>query len=748
LLLFAYLAAAGVVVKWFLKDFVIFEEQNPGAFWVTVLGPILFIIAFDSFPRLVNAWRQKQREAIALKPGEQVDDEYFRLDPYVKESPTTFSREDRAHQKVLDWVRRNDQPLLFLSGASGAGKSSVLQGYVLPMLQKEGWRVVEVRGFTGPLERLEDALRAPRRRGVRLLVIFDQFEEFIILEGQATGEQRQQFLSRVRELHAAAPPGVCLLFAFRSDYQSAVIALDLSDLSSRSTWMEIAPFERGAARRFLENAPQRPSTLLVNRMLDGADALDDASGLYRPVVLNMLGLILRRSDQAFTGRPERVVQAYLEAAIAEKPIRDIVPRIIKEMITNATTTQAQSVTKLSTATGLREPDVIACLNRLAAHGLARRLGDAGGLWELSHDFVARQFTSLLTRLHPWRHVTAVVSPVVFVIALAGAVFGVVVFAQSESSRTRAQISDLGLSISSKDDWLSITPSAEFTSDTLSETGPLLAKLASRIHTVDLSGKQVADIEPLKGLTALQNLDLSGTQVANIEPLKDLTALQSLNLSKTKANNLEPLRGLTALRSLDLSLTPVDNLEPLKGLTALQSLSVFATQVDNLEPLKGLTALQSLNLDDTHVDNLEPLKGLTALQSLSVFGTPVDNLEPLMGLTALRSLNLGDTQVDNLKPLKGLTALRRLNLGKTKVDNLEALQGLTALQWLSLDGTKVANIEPLKGLTALQSLILSDTPVDNLEPLKGLTALQWLSLDGTKVDNLEQLKGLTRLKIFR
>jgi hypothetical protein len=58
---------------------------------------------------------------------------------------------------------------------------------------------------------------------------------------------------------------------------------------------------RGAARRFLEGAPQRPSTGLVHRLLDGADVLDDIPGLFRPVTLNMLGLALQNSDQVLIG---------------------------------------------------------------------------------------------------------------------------------------------------------------------------------------------------------------------------------------------------------------------------------------------------------------------------------------------------------------------------------------------------------------------------------------------------------------
>ncbi len=45
--------------------------------------------------------------------------------------------------------------------------------------------------------------------------------------------------------------------------------------------------------------------------------------------------------------------------------------------------------------------------------------------------------------------------------------------------------------------------------------------------------QVADLEPLKGLTALQTLDLDGTQVANLDPLKGLTALQTLESKRAR-----------------------------------------------------------------------------------------------------------------------------------------------------------------------------------------------------------------------
>jgi hypothetical protein len=442
LLIFSYLAAAGVVIKWFFKDFLAFQQEYPAAFWAIVIGPILFIVLFDMLPQLVTVWRQKRRAVIALEEVPAVSSEaYFRLDPYVGQDPGKFRREDGAHERVLNWIRATTRPVLFLSGASGAGKTSVLEAYVFPKLDEEGWRIVEVRGFPDPLTGLERALGSPRRRGVRLLVVFDQFEEFIILEDQADPERHRAFINRIRELRAESTPGVFLLFAFRTDYQSAIEALEFDELSSRSNWTEVAPFDRRAARRFMEGAPQHPSTALVDRLLDGAETLDETPRLYRPVVLNMLGLVLQGFDRTFKGRPDSLIRGYLETALMEKPIRDIAPSVVNEMITNGATKRVQNVTALSAATGLRIPDVTACLNRLAKKGLARRLGDAGGAWELSHDFVARQFSILLGRMRPsvWPRLASFAAPVVFMVALAGAVFGIPLYLENQRELNEANM---------------------------------------------------------------------------------------------------------------------------------------------------------------------------------------------------------------------------------------------------------------------------------------------------------------------
>jgi hypothetical protein len=598
---------------------------------------------------------------------------------------------------------------------------------------------------------LEAALIARRPRGTRLLIVFDQFEEFVILEDRTSAEERRRFLARVRELCQNPPTGVCLLFAFRRDYMSDIIGMKIGDLIPGQSYMEIDAFKRDAARRFLEKGPNTPAPTLVDRLLTGAEALDDVPARFRPVTLNMLGLALQDFDRQVTGRPERLVQGFMEAAITQPEIRETAPKVVEKMITDANTKRPRTVVDLVADTGLRDRDVAASLLLLERRGLVRRLDAVTELWEISHDFVARQFAMLLGRLRPspWPRVAMFASAALFALALGGAVFGIPIYVEKQASDALAE---LGVSVTKE--YMGFQPIlgipdlhlqvARFPATTCEPTlrSALPRLIVKAVQALDLAGPQVHDAGAAR---ARCPADAQPEKVENIEPLKGLTALQRLDMTGTNVRNLEPLKGLTALQWLDLSSTNVENLEPLKGLTALRYLSlVWTTKVENLEPLRGLTELQLLHLGNTKVENLEPLKGLTALQWLDVSGTRVRNLQPLKGLTALQHLDLGGaTSVEDLEPLKGLTALQLLQLGKTNVENLEPLKGLTALQWLDVDGTRVGNLQPLKGLTALQHLDLGATSVEDLEPLKGLTALKWLHMP--RVESLEPLEGLTALQ---
>jgi hypothetical protein len=84
------------------------------------------------------------------------------------------------------------------------------------------------------------------------------------------------------------------------------------------------------------------------------------------------------------------------------------------------------------------------------------------------------------------------------------------------------------------------------------------------------------------------LDLSGSQVHAVVAARGHCPADA---QPEKVENIEPLKGLTALQELDLGATRVESLEPLKGLSALQKLHV--PRVESLEPVEDLITLQEL-----------------------------------------------------------------------------------------------------------------------------------------------------------
>ncbi|MGD0102927.1 MAG: leucine-rich repeat domain-containing protein [Rhodopila sp.] len=640
----ALLVAIGAIYKWYDQAFAPFYRVHPVISLTIAASFVAYILLFGSGWQAWSRYRQAQRASLALSlHPEAPDTRYFRLDPYVTAAPAGFRREDDAHNSVLRWIRETTRPVLFLSGVSGSGKSSVLDAYVLPILRGEGWRIEQVRSSSDPLPQLEAVLNARLPRGRHLLIVFDQFEEFVILEDRTSAEARRRFLASVQEFRQNPASRACLLFSFRRDYMSDVIGMKIDDLIPGKTFVEIDAFRRDAARRFLENSPGTPAPALVDRLLAGAEALEDVPARFRPVTLNMLGLALQDFDRQVTGRPERLVQGYMEAAITQSEIREIAPRVVESMITNANTKQACTVPDIIAVTGLRHPDVAASLVMLERRGLVRRLDAATELWEISHDFVARQFAVLLGRLQPspWPRLIMLASPILFALVLAGAVVGIPMYNRVSLDQTISELARMGLMVNTTTSGeLSVLADQNFhgTNQSLIDAGPLLAKLPA-LRTLDLRGMNVTSVQPIAGLTALHSLNLNGTTVTSLEPIQDLTALQSLDFSGTNVESLEPLKGLKALQSLDLSGTTVKSLDPLKVLTALRILDLSDTQVSDLESLKGLTALRTLYLNGTKVTDLKPLKPLTALQTIYLYRTRVTDLDPVKALAAQNGLGL-------------------------------------------------------------------------------------------------------------
>src|SRR5262249_29783025 len=145
--------------KYALDDLLAFHAAVGSlAFWSIIGAPLVIILLFSMLPTAWQALREHRLKATVIGGDVQFKPGYFRLQPYGAADRDTFKRLDAAYDAILGWLKSTEASLLYLSGASGVGKSSLLNARVLPQLRDSGWMVIETRLFGDPIERLRTAL--------------------------------------------------------------------------------------------------------------------------------------------------------------------------------------------------------------------------------------------------------------------------------------------------------------------------------------------------------------------------------------------------------------------------------------------------------------------------------------------------------------------------------------------------------------------------------------------------------------
>src|SRR5262249_20375598 len=289
--------------------------------WLAVAGlPFGATLVGHTIPIWLAQRRRRRLDALALS-GSPTLPGYFRVTPYGsgEEDRARYTRADQAQQRVLEWLGQTAEPVLFLTGVSGAGKSSLLNAYVLPKLQEaQSVQWILVRSFHDPVADLERELMRPgvvwerpppnmsnprsllervseRLGRTVLFMVFDQFEEFLIIH-----ERDEQRLKALESLFASLRQNplsnVKVLLVLRSDYLGMLQAFERRDalppLRQEVNWMEISAFREREAREFLENSGLQIGPRLMDEIFRQIAEIEETNGLVRPITLNMVGLVL------------------------------------------------------------------------------------------------------------------------------------------------------------------------------------------------------------------------------------------------------------------------------------------------------------------------------------------------------------------------------------------------------------------------------------------------------------------------
>ncbi len=395
--------------------------------------------------QLANEWRAaRNRKAamdLAIKPA-AVPTGYFRITPYLATDADrkAFARADQAHVRALGWLTHADATPLYLTGDSGAGKSSLLNAFVLPAMLAKGWVISPVRagadadaalrtvlGATDGSVPLRETLQAAvAHASGKLLLVLDQFEEFIIL---GSPERHAGFATLVNDLGQRPLAGLKLLLVLRSDYQTGMDDIGLPKLMQGINFFQVGRFNEVAARGFVKGSKLGLKDEALDRLVKSAAEYDDSPGRVRPITLNVLGHVLTtRGGSVVTSlEANRLVRDYVAQAVDNPAIRAWAPRVLAGLLTEEGTKRARPEAELAKEAKLRPAEVRAVLIALAEAGLARPLEATQSVWELSHDFVARAVATYLGRRRAvaLRTLASYAAPLVLLIGivLGGGVIG-------------------------------------------------------------------------------------------------------------------------------------------------------------------------------------------------------------------------------------------------------------------------------------------------------------------------------------
>jgi internalin A len=181
--------------------------------------------------------------------------------------------------------------------------------------------------------------------------------------------------------------------------------------------------------------------------------------------------------------------------------------------------------------------------------------------------------------------------------------------------------------------------------------PLVEADVQNVSILSGKGKGITNLAGLEKCKNLLAIDLENNEIADLEPLKGLTLVQQLNLAGNKITSAAPLAELKKLQYLDLHKNQISDVAPLADLKALQFLDLADNQIKDIAPLAGLAKVHALYLTNNPVADFAPLAQLKNIERLDLRGTGIKDLAPLADLKEWqRHLFLHNNQVTDLSVL--------------------------------------------------------------------------------------------------
>jgi hypothetical protein len=379
---------------------------------IQILTPDLTTFLFELSSLLGEGSDKKQ------PPVPFPDRPYKGLKPFAAADQPFFFGRERETPHLSDLVRAHR--LVILYGASGTGKTSLIQAGLVPWLERDQppYTVVTARALGDPIQAIRVAVtnraapdeKLPAGRSLvdflaaaarlfhsTLVLVLDQFEELYV---QSSPELRAQFRDELAQVIQARDLPVKLVLSLREEWLAALGEFESAVPNLYDARFRLTPLDREAARAAIEK-PVVPfgirfEATLVDRLLD-----DLGGGTMLPLPVQLVCDTLY--SNLLEGQREITLAAYqslngargilghfLRDELERVPSnqRELAQHILEQLVSSQGTKIAKTAAKLGQALEVDTEQVQPVLDLLAGR-LLNVLSPEGGapLYELAHEYL-------------------------------------------------------------------------------------------------------------------------------------------------------------------------------------------------------------------------------------------------------------------------------------------------------------------------------------------------------------------------
>ncbi len=643
--------------------------------WTPII-PIIITICLLFFFNILPVIRRKSE--LNLRPRGEPDKNYFTTSPRKDDAYNFFST---GYEPYLEWLHYPKSHVLYLTGSSGSGKSSLINAYLAPKLRensKKQTTLYVLRSYHKPLEILFSTLTKEENTSVnvteeqvlneiekaahqlsqndQLLIILDQFEEFFLLRNDPenaneTGADEKQ-INKVRKffhLFLKNPPkNVYFLLSYRDDFQQLIDQLELPARNEHINFEQVKLLTFTQAYKFISSCPglEIPEKRLDSILKEAASI--DTTIAFRPIVLNLLGIILEQMvGQKQLGTKEgNLIRQYILNCLG-KELRQERAELIKAMLTDFNTARPRTLRELSKASKLTISQLDNQMLSMQHYGLVRCIDSDETLqserkWQIAHDFVALQLEKVVHGIHKvfWKKARPWLAPVLISILL---LFSASYYRgkdYSEKKKAIIEIEKAGFTWTESSKTISIVHAAPLTDG-------MFQKMIHYFTIIQPDSLEISyNWSLLQSITFdyLRYLELVERQYTSLKGLETVTSLKTISIAQNKRvkglDDLNRMPNISTLRFIGCdSLNNLDAISKLPNLVELVLNRCIA--LNDINGLKELKSLRKLHLIDCRsLQNLEALNSIPSLQELHL----------------TYSKNIKEEQINNLKKALPKTTL--------------------------------------------------------------------------------------------